>query len=211
MAENGKPVWRIKGEEFTSCNCDWGCPCQFEADPTHGDCHALIGYEIREGNFGDTSLEGVRFAEVVSWPGPIYEGDGTTRLIIDETAAPDQREAIEKLVSGEHGGAYFEIFASVLPHRHETVVAPIEIETDRERRVASLRVGEVGESRIEPIKSPATGEEHRVRIDLPDGFEYKQAEIGNTVEARVSGDEPLSFTLANTYGQLNPFDWTNAA
>src|SRR5919106_3463623 len=116
MAENGKPVWRIKGEEVTSCNCDWGCPCQFEADPTHGDCHALIGYEIREGNFGDASLEGVRFAEVVSWPGPIYEGDGTARLIIDEAAAADQREAIEKLVSGEHGGAYFEIFASVLPH-----------------------------------------------------------------------------------------------
>ena len=48
-----------------------------------------------------------------------------------------------------------------------------------------------------------TGDEHRVRIDLPDGFEYKQAEIGNTVKARVSAEEPLSFTLENTYAQLN--------
>jgi hypothetical protein len=46
-----------------------------------------------------------------------------------------------------------------------------------------------------------------VRIDLPDGFEYKQAEIANAVNTRVSGAEPLSFTLENTYGQLNPFDW----
>lgn len=61
-----------------------------------------------------------------------------------------------------------------------------------------------------PIRNPVTQEEHRVRIDLPDGFEYKQAEIGNTVRARVSATEPLSFTLGNTYAQLNPLDWTNA-
>jgi hypothetical protein len=56
-----------------------------------------------------------------------------------------------------------------------------------------------------------SGEEHRVRIDLPDGFEFKQAEIANTVMPRHSAEDPLSFTLENTYGQLNPFDWTNAA
>ncbi|MDQ3970872.1 MAG: DUF1326 domain-containing protein, partial [Thermoproteota archaeon] len=21
-----------------ACNCDWGCPCQFNANPTHGNC-----------------------------------------------------------------------------------------------------------------------------------------------------------------------------
>jgi hypothetical protein len=202
--------WRIAGEEVGSCNCDWGCPCQFEGDPTHGDCRALIAYDIREGHFGETSLDGVRFAELVSFPGPVYKGDGTTQLIIDEAATPAQRQAIAQLVSGEHGGTYFEIFASVLPHRHETVVAPVEIETDRESRIASVRVGQIAECRIEPIKSPVSGDPHRVRIDLPDGFEYKQAEIANTVHARIAGKEPLAFTLKNTYGQLNPFDWSPA-
>lgn len=209
MGENVETAWQISGEEVGNCNCNWACPCQFDADPTHGDCHALIAYEIRDGHFGETSLDGMRFAEVVSWPGPIHEGDGTAQLIIDEATTPEQRDAIEQMVSGEHGGTYFEIFASVLPHKRDTVVAPIEIEADRERRVASIRVGEIAESKIEPIKNPVTGEEHRVRIDLPDGFEYKQAEIGNTVHARVAGEPPLSFTLENTYGQLNPFAWTN--
>lgn len=209
MGENVETAWQISGEEVGNCNCNWACPCQFDADPTHGDCHALIAYEIRDGHFGETSLDGMRFAEVVSWPGPIHEGDGTAQLIIDEATTPEQRDAIEQMVSGEHGGTYFEIFASVLPHKRDTVVAPIAIEADRERRVASIRVGEIAESKIEPIKNPVTGEEHRVRIDLPDGFEYKQAEIGNTVHARVAGEPPLSFTLENTYGQLNPFAWTN--
>ncbi len=209
MGENVATAWQISGEEVGNCNCNWACPCQFDADPTHGDCHALIAYEIRDGHFGETSLDGMRFAEVVSWPGPIHEGDGTVQLIIDEATTPEQRDAIEQMVSGEHGGTYFEIFASVLPHKRDTVVAPIAIEADRERRVASIRVGEIAESKIEPIKNPVTGEEHRVRIDLPDGFEYKQAEIGNTVHARVAGEPPLSFTLDNTYGQLNPFALTN--
>jgi hypothetical protein len=208
MSAAAATEWRIVGEEVGSCNCDWGCPCQFESDPTHGNCKTLIGYEIREGHFGETSLDGVRFAEVMAFPGPVYEGNGTMQLIIDESATPEQREAIEQLVSGDHGGTYFEVFASVAPNKHETLEASVEIEADRERRVASVRVGELAECAIEPIKSPVSGDEHRVRIDLPDGFEYKQAEIANAVRTRVSGAEPLSFTLENTYGQLNPFDWS---
>jgi hypothetical protein len=102
------------------------------------------------------------------------------------------------------------VFASVAPSRHETLAASIEIDADRERRVASVRVGELADLSIAPIRSPVSGDEHRVRIDLPNGFEYKQAEIANAVQTRVSGSDPLSFTLENTYGQLNPFDWSPA-
>ena len=210
MSTNGQTPWRIAGDEVGNCNCDWGCPCQFDALPTHGNCMAMIAYWIREGSFGDTSLDGLRFAWLVSWPGAIHEGNGTRRTVVDESATPEQREAAEELVRGRQGGPYFEIFASVMSNDLDTVYAPIEIDADRERRVGSVRIGDLAESRVEPIKNPVTGDPHRVRIDLPEGFEYKQAEIGNTVEARVSEEEPLSFTLQNTYAQLNPFDWTNA-
>lgn len=209
MSSNGS-TWRIKGDEVGSCNCDWGCPCQFDALPTHGNCMAMIAYRISEGSFDGASLDGVTWAELVWWPGPIHEGDGTRQTVIDESAGPEQRRVIEELVLGKHGGAYFEIFASVMSTELDTAYAPIEVDADRERRVGSVRIADLAESRIEPIRNPVTQEEHRVRIDLPDGFEYKQAEIGNTVQARVSAREPLSFTLENTYAQLNPFDWTNA-
>jgi hypothetical protein len=46
-------------------------------------------------------------------------------------------------------------------------------------------------------------------IALPNGFEYKEAEMGNTLFCRVSAGDKLTFELKNTYAQLNAFDWNN--
>jgi hypothetical protein len=207
MATATTTSWRIVGEELAHCNCAWGCPCQFNALPTTGRCEAVLGWEIREGRFGATDLSGTRFARLYSWPGPIHEGNGTRQMILDESMTDEQRAALEALDRGEAGGAYFEIFAQVCPTRLDTIVAPIELSIDREARTGSIRITDVVDTRAEPILNPVTGEPHRARIDLPDGFEYKQAEVGNTVFARVNAG--INFELENTYAQLNPFDWTN--
>jgi hypothetical protein len=210
MSGNGNSEWRIKGDELGHCNCDWGCPCQFDALPTHGRCEALIGYEVREGHFGDIDMAGVRWAWLVSWPGAIHEGNGSRQLIVDEGASAEQRDSMVALCGGKHGGPYFEIFATVCPDDREAISAPIAMETDREARTGSLRIEGIAESRAEPIRNPVTGDAHRVRIDLPEGFEYRIAEIGNTAFARATADDPLSLDLENTYAQLNEFDWSNA-
>src|SRR5215471_6094698 len=114
MASSGSDIkWHLAGEEIGSCNCAWGCPCQFNALPTTGRCEGLIAYLIHDGHFGDTPLGGVRYAQIMSWPGPIHEGNGTRRLVLDEKTTPAQRNALTELHSGSHGGPYFEIFASV--------------------------------------------------------------------------------------------------
>ncbi len=41
--------WEIKGREFGNCNCDYGCPCQFNALPTHGHCRGLPVFDIEQG------------------------------------------------------------------------------------------------------------------------------------------------------------------
>ena len=210
MGVDVKTEWRVSGEEIVNCNCDWGCPCQFNASPTTGRCEALIAYEIRDGHYGDTALDGVRFAGIYSWPGRIDEGDGTRQIIVDERATAEQRAAVDALVSGSEGGTYFEIFAAVAPNQFDTLTARIEMQSDRERRVASISIAGIAESRVEPIKNPVSGEEHRVRIVLPNGFEYTEAENANTVECETTAEGPLSLTLENTYAQLNEFDWSNA-
>lgn len=209
MTENAVD-WHIAGEEVGSCSCDWACPCQFEGDPTHGYCRVVVGLQVGEGHFGDIDLGGCTFAALLSFPGPLYEGNGTIQIFYDEASSPEQRDAIGQLWSGSHGGELFEIFSAICPDTREPIVTSIEIDSDRERRVAKIRIGEFGSTTIEPIKSAATGEEHRVRIDLPNGFEYKQAEVGNTVKAIASSDEPLSFSFEKTYAQLNRFDWSPA-
>ena len=49
-----KTPWSIAGEEIASCNCAWGCPCQFNALPTTGRCEAFVAWRIDKGHFGDT-------------------------------------------------------------------------------------------------------------------------------------------------------------
>ena len=78
--------WRIVGEEVVSCDCAWGCPCQFNALPTNGRCEAIAAFEIRHGYYGNVTLDGVRFVRVYSWPASIPEGDGTRLTIIDDRA-----------------------------------------------------------------------------------------------------------------------------
>jgi hypothetical protein len=209
MSVPTKTLWHIAGEEVVSCNCSWGCPCQFNALPTNGHCEATAAWQINDGYFGNTRLDGVRFAGAVWWPGAIHEGNGVWRSIIDEQATTDQREALIALHTGQHGGTYWEIFAAVCPNRIEPLVAPIMFNVDREKRHATIRIEGIVESDVEPIKNPASGEEHRARIALPDGFEYKEAEMGNTVRCRVDAGDKLRFELNNTYAQLNAFDWSN--
>ena len=209
MSEPRKIKWRIAGEGVVNCNCDWGCPCQFNALPTHGNCEATVVWQIKQGYFGNTRLDGARFGRAVWWPGPIHEGNGVARTIVDEQTTEEQRKALIALPSGQHGGTYWEIFASVISNVLETVVAPITLIVDREKRCATIRIPELIECDVEPIKNPITGQELRARITLPEGFEYKEAEMGNTVRNRVSAGDKLTFELKNSYAQLNTFDWSN--
>jgi hypothetical protein len=201
--------WRIAADEVATCNCAWGCPCQFNALPTKGRCEALVAVRIREGHFGTTPLGGVTFSAAYWWPGPIHEGNGIVQLAIDEKATADQRAALLAITSGQQGGTFFEIFASVVSTAYDPIYVPIEFETDREKRVARLTVPGLGEFRAEPIRNPFTGEEHRARIQLPGGFEYTEAEMGNCVmNSATLGEKRID--NQNTYAQFASVDWSNA-
>jgi hypothetical protein len=165
---------------------------------------------VHEGQFASTALAGTRFAWVISFPGAVHEGNGTRLTIVDDAATSEQREALVALTSGQQGGVGFEIFASVCPNERESVVAAIGLESDRERRTSRIHIAGIAEAQAEPIRNPVTGEEHRARIDLPNGFEYKIAEVGNTVYANATAGGELDFTLQNSYAQFNWFDWSNA-
>jgi hypothetical protein len=201
--------WRIVGEETGTCNCAWGCPCQFNALPTYGRCEALVAVRIREGHYGNTPLGGVTFAAAYWWPGAVHEGNGIVQMAIDEKATPAQRTAILNVASGKEGGVFFEIFASVVSKVLEPMFVAIDLQSDVEKRMATLKVQGLGWAfRTEPIKNPVTGEEHRARIQLPNGFEYKIAEMGNCVEnyAKVG---PQTIQNKNSYAQFASVDWSN--
>jgi hypothetical protein len=200
--------WRIIGDETGTCNCAWGCPCQFNALPTYGRCEALVAVRIREGHYGATKLDGLIYAQAYWWPGAVHEGMGMVQLAIDERATQDQRTALLNITSGKEGCTLFEIFASVVTKTLDPIYVPIELTTDRDKRVAHLRVPGLGEFRVEPIRNPVTGEEHRALITLPNGFEFKEAEMGNCVENYAKLDDKV-ISNKNSYAQFAAVDWSN--
>jgi hypothetical protein len=194
--------WTIKGREFVHCNCAYGCPCQFNALPTHGNCHAVAAIDIEEGYHGDVRLDGLRCAMVVQWPGAIHEGKGQVLPIVDERAAPAQREALLRIMSGldtEPGATFFQVFSTTFEKVHDPVFAKIDFNVDVNGRNARLVVPGVIEARGEPIRNPVTGDEHRARINLPTGFEYDVAEVGRGW-AETKG--PIKLSIADSHAQF---------
>jgi len=174
--------WRIMGTEICNCNCAYGCPCQFNAMPTHGNCRGLLGFDIEEGHFGTVRLDGLRAVLLLSYPGPIHEGNGTIQVIIDERADGAQRDALLKIMTGEETAEMSSIlwvYAAMAPHRLEPLFRPIHFDADISGRRAHLAVPGVVEMSSEPIRNPVTGAEHRVRVDLPNGLEFRVAELGS--------------------------------
>lgn len=203
-------TWTIKGREFVHCNCAYGCPCQFNALPTKGRCCAVVAVQIDEGWHGDTSLDGTRIAMIVSWPGPIHEGNGEVVPIVDERTSVEQREALLRIMSGEDtvpGATFFQVFSTTFSKVHEPVFAPVALEIDTVGRLARLSVPGWIDARGEPIKNPVTGEEHRARINLPHGFEYDTCEIGRGW-AETRG--PLRISLADSHAQFAPLNITES-
>jgi hypothetical protein len=194
--------WTIKAREFTNCNCAYGCPCQFNALPTHGDCKAVVALEITEGHHGSTRLDGLKTVAVLAWPGPIHEGKGEALIIVDERAKPEQRDALLRILSGqdtEPGATIFQVFSATFEKVHEPMFRPIDFTVDVDARKARVVVPGLIEGHGEPILNPVTGAEHRARIDIPDGFEYSIAEMGRGW-SKTSG--PIKLDLSDSYGQF---------
>jgi hypothetical protein len=193
--------WYVEGPSFSNCNCDWSCPCQFESLPTHGDCRAFGVFRIDKGHFGDLKLDGLKAGALYAWPGPVFEGKGEMQAIIDEQADEAQRAALYSIICGENtneAATHWWVYHAMCDQVHETLFKPIEFHIDIEARKAHVVIPDIVQSIGSPIRSPATGDEHRVRLDMPNGIEFRLAEIGN---GSTEANGAISLNLENSYGQ----------
>jgi hypothetical protein len=194
--------WALHGREFANCNCSYGCPCQFNALPTYGNCSAVVGIQIDQGFHGDTPLDGLRMAGIYRYPGAVHQGNGEALPIIDSRANAAQRDALLRIMTGQDtrpGATMFAVFHSMLSKVHAPVFADIDFVVDIDKRRAHLKVPGYIEQRGEPIVNPVTGAEHRIRIQPVGGFEFAEAEIGRGW-TKASG--PVAYELADSYGQF---------
>jgi hypothetical protein len=118
----------------------------------------------------------------------------------DSTA---QRKALATVLRGgetEEAKTHWWVYRAMSTTVHDPIFKPIDFEVDIERRTARVSIPALLESTGRPILSPATGEQHRVRIDIPNGIEFEIAEIGS---ASTKAAGLIGLDLNDSYGQFD--------
>jgi hypothetical protein len=200
--------WEIEGPEISSCNCNFGCPCQFNALPTHGNCRAAVAFRIDRGHFGDVRLDGLCAGGMFAWPKAIHLGNGECLPLVDERATPEQRGALLTVLSGgetDPGATIFNVFATTYTKVHEPVFAPFEFEFDLAAGTGRFRVPGYVDSTNSPIRNPVSGAPHRVSVRLASSFEYVEAEYGSS---QVRGSAPIPLEWDSGHGHLTRLHMT---
>jgi hypothetical protein len=201
--------WHLQGFDVTTCNCAWGCPCQFNSLPTQGKCHACVGFHVERGHFGKIPLDGLSFAGLFAWPKAIHEGNGEAQPIVDVRANDAQRDALLKIMSGEEtdpGATIFNVFATTYGKVHTPLFKPITIEADFNARTARIAVDGVVDARVEPMRNPVTGTASYAKIVLPAGFEYEEAECASSTVRTMQA--PISLQWQGRHGHIARLDMT---
>lgn len=137
------------------------------------------------------------------WPDEIAQGSGKEQAIIDQRADLAQREGLRNILHGEStapGATNFFVYKSTMSTVLDTLYAPIDLAIDVEGRTAHATIPDLVESRGAPIINPRSGERTRSRINLPNGFEYTFAEMGNGSSTVKTG---IELDLRYSYGQFN--------
>ena len=99
--------WRLSGDWFDVCRCRVPCGCTFAQAPDEGQCDGILAWHVREGHYGDVTLDGLNFVMVGSFEGNLWTGEAKNSaagFFLDERADERQREALQTIFAGQVGG-----------------------------------------------------------------------------------------------------------
>ena len=148
-------AWNLNGELIESCSCNVLCPCWYGVKELmrmdQGWCDSAFVFRIQGGKSDGVDLGGTTVVVATDFPGPtLFDGKGTARLHIEESASQDQRRELEAIFQGKKGGP-MEILAGLMSNWLPTNYCTIEIQDDGNELVA--KVGSVGQVESSVLKN----------------------------------------------------------
>ena len=194
-------AWGVKGDVLIACNCDWGCPCNFNAPPSRGFCEGGWIWVIEKGNLDDVRLDGLAIALFAKWPGAIHEGGGRAVCYLDDRADTAQRAALTKVLRGEVGGPWgLFIKTYELP---EPTLARFDVHLAK--HASRARIGSAVELELQTIRNPVTQAEVHPEVVLPEGLVVKQGSMAASKVFRVG--DGLQYEYPGQYAAFGRFEY----
>jgi hypothetical protein len=205
------PNWWMKGDWFDVCSCNVPCPCTFAQAPTRNRCEGVMAYHVREGEYGSVRLERLNVIVIVAFEGNAW-AKGTRisiGIFMDERASDAQRDALQKVFSGQAGG-FMGMFAELVGEVRGLEFVPIRFEVARDlahwRAEIPGRVKAFGEA----LSGPTTPPGARVQLHNAPGSEVGPGQVvtwGRTVENEVEAFG-RKWNWSGQSSKHIPFDWT---
>ena len=180
--------WSLKGDYFENCNCQILCPCVVPGppvEPTEGYCDVGLAFHIDQGDHNRVSLAGLNFVIAAHTPGIMGHGGWTTAFYVDQRADQRQREALDRILSGEIGGpmaAWISLTSNLLGTKYVAIeyqaqgmARRVSIPGVMDFHVEGIRAGR---RRRSPLRLTNTGHPVSSTLALARGIDSTYADHG---------------------------------
>ena len=198
------PDFHLQGVLIGACNCQWGCPCNFEAPPSEGECGGIYVWCVERGRLGGVAVDGLTWAHVAHSPGATHLGNLTALYLVDQRASSAQRIALEHFLANDPSAAPFAIFQSLTSNFLGFRYVPFTIRLDGVR--SQVHIADAAELILAPMKNPVTGEDEPATLLKPKGFTSKIQELCTTAGFRVR-TPGFEFDHTGRYAEFCPFEY----
>lgn len=192
---------QLNGQVLIACNCDWGCPCNFNARPSRGHCQGGWIWMIDRGRVNEVDVDGLGVALFAAWPGAIHEGGGRASCYLDDRADGEQRAALATLLNGEAGGPwglFRKTYELSGPH-------PARFDVTLAKHETRATVGDFVELELTKIRNPVTQAEAHPEIVMPEGLVVKHGNLAASRVFRVRGG--LEYDHSGQYAAFGTFSY----
>jgi hypothetical protein len=207
------PEWKASGDFFDVCSCNIPCPCTFAQTPTYGDCEAVLAYHIKNGYYGETSLDGLNVLALSYFKGNIWAGETKVSIAsyVDERANQQQREALQMIFTGKAGGFMAE-FAKLIGDVRGMNFAPIKFEVADDLSYWNAEIPGKVIAKAEALGGPMTPAGKRVQTLNPPGSEVGPGTVatwGMATTDEVNAPEiRFEWKRKGRSSKHIPFDWS---
>ena len=200
--------WTMRGEYMESCNCDYLCPCIYtnpQAPVTYDHCVAALVFRIDVGSYGDTKMDGLKFALVIRSGKVMADGNWVFAGVVDEEAGEAQRQALTAIVGGQAGGPPAVIRENLVSDFRGIVYKPIEFVMDGLKR--SVVIPDVLSFEIEGVASRNRSGEP-FYIDNTAHPAGRRLALARATKLHMNGfGLDLDLAAKGNNGHFAPFNW----
>lgn len=197
--------WNIEGEYFESCNCDVVYACLVQNVPPRGRCDAAMAFQVSTGHYGDISLDGLKSAVMIPFPGPgmMRDGNWTAALYINDSASKDQADALTDIFSGQAGGP-MAMISGLISSFLGVKSVPIEFIIEGNKR--QLAIPNVMTIDVEAV----TGRDGSDPLWLTNAAHPVTSQLSLACSNAYNyKDYNLAWDVSETNGHFAPFSWHN--